>query len=289
MRIPLILVALLATAGSAAAFDGSIKLRTMAVSTDQLAAANGGKVPDAAATLKLMPEALLKDAKPDVKESTVYVSGKKVRMDAPLEGNRAGYAIIDLDKGLTWFVVPAEKRYIEWSEADATAMADKMKQLRKMMDERMAKMPPDQRTQMEAMMKNMGPPDGEAKAAPITTKSLDRSQTINGMKATAYEAVDGDATVIGWVTQDRPGLDKTLREVSERMEQMTPASMRKETVRKVLQDKGLPVLVQTLQGGRYRIEEVLAVEEKPVPAELFVVPADFARTTGRDALKGMPQ
>jgi hypothetical protein len=161
--------------------------------------------------------------------------------------------------------------------------------MRKTMEARMEKMPPEQRKQVEAMLKNMGPAEGAPPAPPIAARALDRTQTINGRAVSAYEAVDGDTTVIGWVTKDRPGLDKTLREVSDRMEEMTPKSMRRETVRDVLQDKGLPVLVQTLQGGRYRIEEVVAVEEKPVPADLFALPKDYAKTTGRDALKGMPQ
>jgi hypothetical protein len=90
------------------------------------------------------------------------------------------------------------------------------------------------------------------------------------------------------VTNDQPELNKALLNVSERMEKLTPANMRKENVRRQLQQKGLPVMVQNLGGGRYRVEEILAVEQKPVEATLFVVPQDYAKTTGRDALKNIP-
>lgn len=280
--------AALLLATTAFGFDGTIKLRTIAVTTGQLAEANGGKTPDDAAILAMTPDQLVK-AKGEAKESTVYVSGSKVRMDMPLEKKGSGYAVVDLDKGLTWFVIPGEKRYIEWSETDAKAIGDKMAQMKKMMTERMASLPPDQRKQVEAMMKNMQMPDDNAAPPPtVAITPLDKQQTINGMHTTGYKATEDENTVVAWVTNDQPELNKALLAVSERMEKLTPANMRREGVRRQLQQKGLPVMVQNLGGGRYRIEEIVAVEQKPVDASLFVIPQDFARTTGRDALKNIP-
>ncbi|MEO8603604.1 MAG: DUF4412 domain-containing protein [bacterium] len=280
--------ALLLAAPAAQAFDGTVKLRTMSLTKEDLAKANGGKAPDTAATLALMPAQLdaMKDLKPESRESTVYVSGSKVRMEAPLNKGKTGYAIVDLTKGTTWLVVPDEKRYIEWSPDDAKAMADKMVEVRKMLKERMSQLPPEQQKQAEEMMKNMD--QGDKPAPPIDVKALGKSAQLNGMETSAFEAKDGDATVVGWVTQDQPDLAKALREVSDRMEKMTPPAMRKPSVRTAFQAKGFPVLVQTVEGDRYRIEEVLAVDKKPVSADLFVVPKDYAKTTGREALKNVP-
>lgn len=287
----LVAAALLCAAPAARAFDGTVTLRTISVPRDALAKLNDGKAPDAKATLAMMPAKLLeaKDAA-DVRETTVYVSGPKVRMDAPLEKGKKGFALVDLDKGTTWFVVPEEKRYIEWSKDDAKAMGEKMVQVRKMLTERLAQMPPEQRAQAEQMLKNM-PTENDAKAPPappVPLTALDKTQDINGMQATAFEAKEGDATVVGWVTQAQPALSTALRSVSDRMEQMTPANMRKPSVRASLQAKGLPVMVQTLEPDRYRIEEVTKIEQKSVPADLFVVPKDYTKTTGRDAIKAMP-
>lgn len=281
--------ALLLNVTTATAFEGTIKLRTTAATDDQLAKANGGKAPDEAATLAMSPAQLAKEGGATVKESTVYVSESKVRMDMPLETKGSGYAIVDLDKGITWFVVPAEKRYIEWSETDAKAIGEKMAEMKKMMTERMASLPPDQRKQVEAMMKNMQLPDDDAKPQPtVAITPLNKEQTINGMEASGFKAIEEDGTVVAWVTQDQPELNKALLSVSERMEKLTPANMRRENVRRQLQQKGLPVMVQNLGAGRYRVEEILSVEEKPVDVALFTVPKDFTRTTGRDALKSMP-
>jgi hypothetical protein len=142
-------------------FEGTLKLRSATAEREQLAKLLGdSKEPNAQQTLAISMDKL-KDAGTQVFESTMYVSGPKVRMDAPLEKGKDGYAIIDTDKNITWFVVPSEKRYIEWSEADAKAMGEKMVQLEKMMKERMASMPPDQRAQAEQILKNMHGASGD--------------------------------------------------------------------------------------------------------------------------------
>ena len=280
---------LMAPAG-ARAFEGSLKLRTVAVDRNQLGKVTGGKAPDIEQTLAITPDKLLaaKDTDAQVRESMVYVSGAKVRMDAPLDKNKEGFAIIDTEKNTTWFVVPSEKRYIEWSEADAKAMSDKMVEVEKMMKERMGSLPPEQRAQVEAMLKKMKPPEGATAAAP-NVKPTGKTQTVNGMSAAGYEVKMGDETMVGWITQEQPELAKMLRTVQERMDKMTPPSMRgPQTARTALSQKGFPVMVQTVDTDHYRVEEVVSVDKKPVSADLFALPKDFTKTTGRDAMKGLP-
>jgi hypothetical protein len=281
---------LMAPAG-ARAFEGSLKLRTIAVERSQLGKVTGGKTPDAEQTFAITPDKVLaaKDADAQMRESMVYVSGAKVRMDAPLDKNKEGYAIIDTEKNTTWFVVPSEKRYIEWSEADAKAMGEKMVEVEKMMKERMSSLPPEQRAQVEAMLKKMKAPEDGA-AEPINVKPTGKTQTVNGMSAAGYEVKTGDEMMIGWVTQDQPELAKMLRTVQQRMEQMTPPSLRgRQTARTALSQKGFPVMVQTLDTDHYRVEEVVSVDKKPVSPDLFALPKDFTKTTGRDAMKSVPE
>jgi len=164
LRVVVCAVAILTAPVAAIGFEGTLKLRTVSVERDKLGTLTGGKAPDAEQTLAITTDTLLaaKDADPQVRESMVYISGSKVRMDAPLQKGKEGYAIIDTEKNMTWFVVPSEQRYIEWSEADAKAMGEKMVQIEKMMKERMGSLPPDQRAQVEAMLKNMKAPEGGA-------------------------------------------------------------------------------------------------------------------------------
>lgn len=277
---------------AASAFEGTLKLRTVSVGRDKLGTVTGGTAPTAEQILAIMPAQLLaaKDAGAAVHEGTVYVSGSKVRMDLPTERGGSGYAIIDTERGLTWLVVPKEKRYIEWSEADAKAMGEKMAQVEKMMKERMASLPPEQRQQVEAMLKNMKGPGGDQPAPKIDLQPLGKTKTVNGAKASAFQVKTGDTTTVGWITEDQPDLAKALRTVQERMQKLTPASLRgRESARTALSDKGLPVMVQTLDPQHYRVEEVVTVEPGAVSGDLFTVPKEYAKTTGRDAMKALPE
>jgi len=275
------------------AFEGTLKLRTISVERAQLPKVTGGAAPDASQTLAITAKQLLdaKDAGAQVRESTVYVTPTKVRMDAPLDKDKPGYAIIDTEKNTTWFVVPSEKRYIEWSEADAAAMSEKMVQVEKMMRERMDSLPPEQRAQVEAMLKKMkGATAPDGKPAKVDLQPTGKTQTVNGMQTTAFEVKDDQETMVGWVTQEQPDLAKVLHNVQDRMEKMTPPAMRgRQTARTALNAKGFPVMVQTLDPQFYRVEEVTTVDKKPVSPDLFVVPKEYAKTTARDALNSIPQ
>jgi hypothetical protein len=281
------LVLLVPAVGSA--FDGTLKLRTVFVERSGLKSLNGGTAPDTEQTLKLTPDQLAsaKDSGAQMRESTVYVSGSKVRMDAPLDRTKEAYAIIDTDKNVTWFVIPSEHRYIEWTESDAKAMNEKLADIEKMMKDKMATLPPEQRGQVESMLKSL---HGEGEKAAIDIKPTGATQTINGMKTAAYEVKTGDETIIGWVTQEQPDLNKMLHTVQERMEKMTPPSMRgRQTARTRLGEKGFPVRVQTIDPEHYRIEEVVGIDKEAVSPDMFKVPAEYAKQTARDAMNAAGQ
>jgi len=283
---------LILTAPAAAlGFEGTLKLRTVSVARDQLGKVTGGSAPDDAQALTIMPDTVLavKDAGAQSQESMVYINGTKVRMDMALEPGKQGYAIIDTNKNTTWFVVPSEKRYMEWSDADAKAMGEKLAQVEKMLKERMASLPPEQRAQVENMLKGIKGADGTQAPPKVVAAPNGKTQTVNGMQAAGYQVKTGDETMVGWVTQDQPELGKLLRTVQERMEDMTPPALRgQQSARTSLTEKGFPVMVQTIDKDHYRIEEVLTVEKKTVPADMFVIPQEFAKTTGRDAIKNIP-
>lgn len=284
-------LALLAAPSLASGFEGTMKLRTVAVERGKLAKVTGDKAPTAEETLALSTDQLLasKGAEAQVRESTVYISGTKVRMDAPVEKGREGYLVIDTQKDATWFVVPSEKRYIEWSKEDAEAMGEKLAQMEKMMKERMGSLPPEQRAQVEAMLKKMKGPGAGGEAPKVTVKAIGKTRTVNGTEATGYEVSADGETLVGWVTQSQPELNKTLMEVQERMEMMSPPAMRgRLSARSSLGEKGLPVMMQMLDDQHYRVEEVVAVEEKKVGPEMFAVPKEYAKSTGRDAMKNIP-
>jgi len=270
-------------------FEGTLKLRTVVVDRAQLGKVTGAAAPSADEALAITSTQLIeaKGAGAEMRESMVYMNAVKVRMDLPLEKNKDGYAIIDTEKDTTWFVIPGEKRCIEWSKEDAKVMNEKMVQLEKMMTERMGSLPPDQQAQVKVMLDKMkGPAGGEAAAESL--KPTGKSETINGYSASSYRVQSGEEIMLGWVTQDQPEIAKTLQTVQSRLEKMTPPSLRgRQAARNALGMKGLPLRVHTLDPVHYRVEEVVAVEKKPLAADVFSVPAGFTKQTARDAMKNI--
>jgi len=268
--------------GRADGFEGTLKFRTVSVPIDQLKGLTDGGSADADKLYAIPIDKVM--AVPGVKprETTIQVKGSKVRADT---GGREpdGYVIMDIDQGTSWMVMPAQKKYVEWTKADLKALADKMGEMQKQMQERMAGMPPEQRKQMEAMMKSMPGAAGSDAPKP-QVRALGKTQTINGMQTTAYEVRIGDDTAVGWVTQDQKDLQRTfkkLREGEEKMMSRNPGP----GLQSALADNGLPVRVQKVERTDYRIEELVDVQRMPMAVELFAIPAGFEKTTPQQLMQ----
>lgn len=264
------------TVGWADGFEGTLKFRTVTVPVDQLKGLTDGGSTAAVKIYAIPMDKLL--AVPGVKprETSIQVKGSKVRANTGGH-DPDGYVIMDVDQGTSWMVMPAQKKYVEWTKADMKALTDKMAEMQKQMKERMASMPPEQRKQMEAMMKKMpGVVGGEAPKPQV--RALGQTQTINGMQTKGYEVRIGDETAVGWVTQDQKDLQHTFKNLREGEEKMMSRN-RGQDMQSALADSGLPVRVQKVDQGDYHVEELVDVQRTPMAAELFAVPAGFEKTT----------
>jgi hypothetical protein len=142
-------------------------------------------------------------------------------------------------------------------------------------------MPPEQRKMMEQAMKRAGGtmPQGPqtAPAAPATVRATGRNRQINGMNASEYEVSGGGITGRAWLTKERPEIDRVfdkLAQLSKPMEKLTGTDQ----ISAQLADKGLPLLVQTLQGNDYGTNELIGIEEGHVDASAVQIPPGYTAT-----------
>jgi uncharacterized protein DUF4412 len=263
------------TVGWADGFEGTLKFRTITVPTDQLKGLTEGGSTDTQKVYAIPMDKLLTAPGVKPRESVIQVRGSKVRANT---GGRDpdGYVIMDVDQGTSLMVMPAQKKYVEWSKADMKELTDKMSAMQKQMKERMAGLPPEQRKQMEAMMKNL--PDASGNAPQPQVRALGKTQTINGMQTSAYEVRIGDESAIGWVTKDQKDLQHTFKNLREGEEKMMSHNPGK-GIQAALADNGLPIRVQKVDKDEYRVEELIDVQRTPMSADLFSVPAGFEKTT----------
>jgi Domain of unknown function (DUF4412) len=260
---------------SADGFEGTLKMRTLTVPVDQLKGLTRGSA-DTEKVYAVPMEKVLALPGAKTHDASIQVKGSKLRADTGGH-DPDSYVIMDVDQGTTWMVMPARKQYIEWTKADIKELTDKMASMQKQLQERMASLPPEQRKQMEVMMKNLPGAPGSTPPKP-QVRALGKTQTINGMSATAYEIRSGGETAIGWVTQDHPDVQRafeSLRAGEEKMMSRTAGH----SIQAALGEKGLPVRVQKVDGNDYHVEELVGIESSPMAADLFAVPAGFQKTT----------
>jgi hypothetical protein len=264
------------TIGWADGFEGTLKFRTFSVPVDELKGLTAGGSTDTEKVYAIPMDKLL--AVPGVKpqESSIQVKGSRIRANTGAH-DAGSYIIMDLDQGTMWMVLPEQKKYVEWTKADMKALTDKMAEMQKQMQERMAGMPPEQRKQMEAMMKNLSGAPGSTPPKP-QVRALGKTQTINGMQTSAYEVRVGDETAVGWVSPDQQDLQRTFKNLREGEAKMM-SNNAGAGIQSALANSGLPVRLQKVDQGGYHVEELVDVQRAPMGADLFAVPAGFEKTT----------
>jgi hypothetical protein len=142
---------------------------------------------------------MYKPSQPD--QQTVikmYLDGDKLRIEQP-EGKDTTIIIYRGDKNLVWMIRPGEKLYQEITKEDIQKMKAQMEQAKKMMDEQMKNLPPEQREQMEKMMGKM--PGAQAEKKETVYKLLGKNEKVNDYTCEHYAAyTDGDKTWELWTT-----------------------------------------------------------------------------------------
>jgi hypothetical protein len=101
-----------------------------------------------------------------------------------------------------------------------------------------------------------------------------KEQVVRGFSCAAYEARTGGETVWVWVTKERKEIAGILARLPwPRLGQDALGQSGSGFER--LAEIGLPVRAQTLAGAEYRVADLVRVEERPLPADLFEIPAGF--------------
>ncbi len=210
----------------------------------------------------------------------MLVKGARVRVE--LGGDRAEeYLLLDLPKGTTAIVRPASREYIEIREEELRKAAKELAQVRERMRRQLGDLPPAQRKQVEQMLGRFGEPRSGRSA--VTWRPAGKEQLVRGFSCAAYEAHAGRETVRAWVTQQRRELAGILARLPS--PRLAPAALGEsgaafERLAKI----GFPVRTQALGAAEYRIADLVRLEERPLPADLFEIPAGF-RASDRRSLQ----
>jgi hypothetical protein len=219
---------------------------------------------------------------------TWQMEGKNLRMDGTKEGDAEarGAYIADGDGKRVMIVDYEKKEYAEITEEQMKALRAKMDVAMTQMKAQMAKLPPEQRAQMEKMMSQYmkgGAPRAMPEEKYVRASG---SKKIAGYDCDLYKVeIEGkhaaDACLISWADLKVDGAQ--LRQQLEAMQDfwgMGGTAARPAINPKAWgMDVGLPAWRKTLKDGGESVTEttLTSISQGAVPKDAFAPPAGFTR------------
>jgi hypothetical protein len=215
--------------------------------------------------------------------SQIQMTGQRMRAQT-VGPNGQTTVVFDGPKQVMYLINNDRKSYNEMTKADAEAMGNQISGAMAQMQEALKSMPPEQRAQMEAMMKGRGLPMGPAAAAkPQYRKG--GTQRVGKWTCDVYDVMVNNQKTGELCTVSPQALGFTAAdfEVSRQMVAFL-RSMLPQGAEAMFQMggteegfSGVPVRRVANVLGRETISEMTGVTRQDIPDATFVVPAGFTR------------
>lgn len=217
--------------------------------------------------------------------SEVRLEADRLRTEVADPSGRSQVVIFDGTKDVIVIVDEANRRYTELNREQAARMGTAMQGAMAMMQEQLAKMPPEQRRMMEEKMGGMmAAMAGTAKAATPVYKRVGTGQ-VGRWSCDRYDGfVDGEKTaelctvapeVLGFAMADFQVLTKMTEFVQAMLPQLADQFVGFGTDAQGFE--GLPVQAVTTMNGTTTTMELTDVRRETFDDALFEVPSGYTR------------
>ncbi len=206
-----------------------------------------------------------------------------MRVEHDMPSGEKGAFLFDGVKQVVWIVNYDKKTYTEMTKADLDRMGQQMTDAMAKMQEAMKNLPPEQRAQMEQMMKGRGMPD--TPAAKVTYRKVG-TDTVGRWTCDKYEGYRNgqktselctvDPKVLGLVEADF----EVARKLGEFFRQLMPQNADSVFSVGKANDQGfsgVPVKRAFFVGQRQTVSELTDVGRQTFPASTFEVPEGFRK------------
>jgi hypothetical protein len=232
-------------------------------------------------------ESVNRDLDNPAESSTVrtYAQDGKMRVEQKPEGS-----LMIFKNDTLYTIDERQKSYAVMDRATMKRMAEQMSPAIKQMQEQLAKMPPEQRAQMEQMMGGRGMP-GMAKKKQKLLRKTARTDKIGSYACTYVEQhEDGikteelcivpPAAIKGTdeLMAAARNMSKFVKEILESMNSPWLEQMVNDEVKDFDTLGGIPVLSREFSGGKPVSETIIkSVRSEALSASMFDVPAGYAK------------
>jgi hypothetical protein len=215
--------------------------------------------------------------------SQIQIDGRRMRAEAIGERGEKQIVVFDGTKKVMMLIDDSRKSYTEMTEADVEAIGGMMQG----MMAQIQNMPPEQRAQMEAMMRGRGASMPGA-AAPKITYAKVGTDTVGKWTCDKYEGTSGGQKVSEVCTVDPKVLGFTAadfavsRELAAFFGKIMPSGGAQMFSIGSPEDQGfsgVPVRTVSSGGGRPVTSEITEVSRQTFPDSVFQAPAGYQKTS----------
>ncbi len=209
------------------------------------------------------------------------MEGNRLRAEDP----RGGIMIFDGDRQTLWTIDLKQQRYTEITGADADRVREMQRKMEAQMEERLKNLPPDQRKEMEARLKEMKQAPEEAPKLTFEPAGETR-KTAHGFSCKPYRVLANDkpieeACFIPWketgLTVDDfaafDALDRFYRKIGGE------GNRQNRIFGDLSQSPGIPAHVVMIQpdGSRGPEQSLVLLKKEEIPADQFSLPAGLLK------------
>lgn len=223
--------------------------------------------------------------------NNIQIEPNRMRAETSLGpgGDATGRAIIfDGAKQTLWIVDDARKTYSEMTKADVDRIGGQMSDAMARMQEQMKNLPPEQRAQMEAMMRGRGMAAAGSTALKTTYRKLG-TDTVGKWTCDRYDGYQADKKVSEICTVDPKTLGFTAadfqvtKQLAEFFSRLMPQGAERLFALGSPEQQGfsgIPVRHVAIAGDQRTTSEVVEAKRQAFPASTFEVPAGYTKEAG---------
>jgi hypothetical protein len=217
--------------------------------------------------------------------SQVQIDGRRMRAEAIGERGEKQIVVFDGTKKVMMLIDDSKKSYTEMSEADIEALGSQMSGMMAQIEQQMKNMPPEQRAQVEAMMRGRGGAMPGATGPKIAYTKVG-TDTVGKWTCDKYEGSSGGQKVSEVCTVDPKVLGFTAadfavsRELAAFFRKIMPSAQMFSIGTPEDQGfAGVPVRTISFGGGRQITSEITEVTRQTFPDSVFQAPAGYQKTS----------
>jgi len=214
----------------------------------------------------------------------IHIESKRMRAESTGPRGEKQIVLFDGVKQVMTLIDNEKKTYSEMTKADIEAIGGQMTSMMAQMEQQLKSLPPEQRAQIEQMMKGRGMPPGAASASKVQYKKVG-TDTVGKWTCDKYEGyTDGQKTSdVCTVEAKTLGLSPSdfeiSREVAAFFAKLMPASTAQAFNFGIGEQglSGVPVKSVTTVAGRQITTEMTEVSRQTFADAIFEVPAGYAK------------